>query len=146
MTDLKARLGLNSGDKLLGLVFIFLVSVIWVVASFLVQDIEATGVHPVVITYISNSLFALYFPVYWVGKVYGSQKQETINEQFLKAYRNLCSDCFGTLRQLAANELCRAAALVRVTYSRLTCTMWSRLWNVRGFIFCDRENRRIFLG
>ncbi|KAL4535240.1 hypothetical protein Ndes2437A_g05967 [Nannochloris sp. 'desiccata'] len=43
------------------------VATIWVVASFAVQGIESSGVHPAVLTFFANSLFALYLPIYWIS-------------------------------------------------------------------------------
>ena len=43
-----------------------LVAVIWVLASFLVQEVEAEGLSPFALTYIANSLFIIYLPVYFV--------------------------------------------------------------------------------
>lgn len=57
-----------SRDKALGLFLVLAVSIIWVVASFLVQDLEQLGVHPVVVTCVSNSLFAVYLPVYFLSR------------------------------------------------------------------------------
>lgn len=64
---LRDVLGLHSRRRVLGLSFILAVAVIWVAASFAVQGIESTGVHPAVLTFIANSLFALYLPVYWLN-------------------------------------------------------------------------------
>ena len=58
----------QSRQRALGLSFVLAVSVIWVVASFLVQDLEQLGVHPVVVTAVSNSLFAVYLPVYFLSR------------------------------------------------------------------------------
>jgi solute carrier family 35, member F5 len=61
------QLGLQHRDRLLGFSFILTVATIWVVASFAVQGIESSGVHPAVLTFFANSLFALYLPIYWVS-------------------------------------------------------------------------------
>mgnify|MGYP007114741982 CR=1 FL=1 len=37
------------------------------VASFVVQDIQSEGVSAAVLTFIANSLFAVYLPIYWVN-------------------------------------------------------------------------------
>lgn len=34
-------------------------------ASFLVQDLETGGLNPFLLTYIANSLFIVYFPIYY---------------------------------------------------------------------------------
>ena len=47
----------------MGLSFVFCVAVIWVAASFLVQDLEKEGINPFVLTYIANSLFIVLLPV-----------------------------------------------------------------------------------
>ncbi len=56
---------LNSGqqEQALGLCFVFCVAVIWVAASFLVQDLENDGINPFVLTYIANSLFIVLLPI-----------------------------------------------------------------------------------
>jgi hypothetical protein len=36
-----------------------------VLASFLVQDLEAEGLNPFLLTYIANSLFIVYLPLYY---------------------------------------------------------------------------------
>ena len=60
---------LPKGDpkRALGLVFIVTVALIWVVASFVVQGIQAQGAHPAVLTLVANSLFAVYVPVYFLN-------------------------------------------------------------------------------
>lgn len=47
-----------------GLALIACVAVIWVVASFAVQSVEATGVPAFLLTYIANILFVVYLPLY----------------------------------------------------------------------------------
>ncbi|CAI0560975.1 unnamed protein product [Linum tenue] len=47
----------------LGLVYIFAVAIIWIVASFVVQSVVDGGVSPFLITYICNSLFVVYLPI-----------------------------------------------------------------------------------
>ena len=39
-----------------------------VLASFLVQDLEAEGLNPFLLTYIANSLFIIYLPAYALAK------------------------------------------------------------------------------
>lgn len=39
-----------------------------VLASFLVQDLEAEGLNPFLLTYIANSLFIVYLPAYALAK------------------------------------------------------------------------------
>ena len=53
--------------KLLGLSFILAVSLIWVIASFVVATIEGQGASPVVLTLVANSLFAVYVPIYFLN-------------------------------------------------------------------------------
>ena len=85
-------------DRILGLLFIVAVAFIWVcisncslsvrshnpfriisydtpcilalqvLASFLVQDLEAEGLNPFLLTYIANSLFIVYLPIYVLVK------------------------------------------------------------------------------
>ena len=64
---LRDALGLHDPKRILGYSFIIAVAVIWVLASFAVQGIESSGVHPAVLTFIANSLFALYLPIYWLN-------------------------------------------------------------------------------
>ena len=47
------------------LVVVYLVQVL---ASFLVQDLEAEGLNPFLLTYIANSLFIVYLPAYALAK------------------------------------------------------------------------------
>lgn len=53
-------------NKALGLLFIFAVALIWVLASFIVQEIEGEGLNPFVLTYIANSLFIVLLPINYV--------------------------------------------------------------------------------
>lgn len=52
-----------------GVIYIILVALIWIVASFVVQSVVDSGVSPFLITYICNSLFVVYIPI-----VEGSEK------------------------------------------------------------------------
>ncbi|GKU86085.1 hypothetical protein SLEP1_g658 [Rubroshorea leprosula] len=52
----------------LGLIYIFLVAVIWIAASFVVQSVVDGGVSPFLVTYICNSLFVIYIPIVEVGR------------------------------------------------------------------------------
>lgn len=38
-----------------------------VLASFLVQDLEAEGLNPLLLTYVANSLFIVYLPLYYIA-------------------------------------------------------------------------------
>lgn len=58
---------LDPRKRLLGLSFIFAVAVIWVAASFVVQGIQGAGVDAAVLSFIANSLFAVYLPIYWAN-------------------------------------------------------------------------------
>lgn len=60
------RLSLAQKHKVLGLFFIFVVALIWVLASFIVQEIEGEGLDPFVLTYIANSLFIVLLPVHYL--------------------------------------------------------------------------------
>ena len=51
-------------DRAAGLACIAAVATIWAGASFVVQDIEAAGVPAFALTYVANSLFTLYLPLY----------------------------------------------------------------------------------
>jgi predicted secreted protein len=106
-------LGLYDRNRLLGLVFILLVSTIWVIASFLVQGIESAGIHPVVITFVSNSLFSIYFPVYWLGlylKHRSSTRTDASKEDDKIAPQQSAFRHFRD--KLVGNQLFQAAAVV----------------------------------
>lgn len=103
------RMGLYGKERLLGISFVVLVSFIWVIASFLVQNIEETGVHPVVVTYISNSLFALYFPIFWVGQSLGRIQSQPADGSLIPSCMEWKSDPKGSLCSLLGNQLFRAA-------------------------------------
>lgn len=63
-----ATVGLDTPKKLLGIWFVIVVAFIWVIASFVVQGIESSqGVHPIILTYIANSMFAFYLPIYGIS-------------------------------------------------------------------------------
>lgn len=106
------RLGLNGKERLLGISFVVLVSFIWVIASFLVQNIEETGVHPVVVTYISNSLFALYFPIFWLGQSLGRIQTDDGSHGSIPSRLEWKDDPKGSMLILIKNELFRAACQV----------------------------------
>jgi solute carrier family 35 protein F5 len=82
MNDLLSRwrdqlgLRLHNRDRILGFSFILTVATIWVVASFAVQGIEDSGVHPAVLTFFANSLFALYLPIYWISRRIQKHRKE----------------------------------------------------------------------
>ncbi|CAA7017140.1 unnamed protein product [Microthlaspi erraticum] len=60
----------------LGLIYIFAVATIWIAASFVVQSVVDAGVSPFLITFICNSLFVIYLPLFEIGRyledAYGS--------------------------------------------------------------------------
>ncbi|BDA40677.1 Solute carrier family 35 member F5 [Coccomyxa sp. Obi] len=60
-------LSIEHRKRALGLCFIFVVALIWVLASFLVQDLESEGLNPFLLTYIANSLFIIYLPLYYLA-------------------------------------------------------------------------------
>ena len=105
-------LGLNGRERLLGISFVVLVSFIWVIASFLVQNIEETGVHPVVVTYISNSLFALYFPIFWLGQSLGRIHTDNGSTHAIPSRLEWKNDPKGSILALMRNELFTAACQV----------------------------------
>jgi len=74
--SLIVKFGLNK-QRLLGLSFIVAVAVIWVVASFVVQDIEASGAHPAVLTFIANSLFSVFIPIHFLNQKLRAKKQHS---------------------------------------------------------------------
>lgn len=53
---------------ILGLVYIVAVATIWIGASFLVQSVVHLGVSPFLITYVCNSLFIIYIPIFEIGR------------------------------------------------------------------------------
>lgn len=57
-----------SASARLGYFFIFLVAVDWILASYLVQDLERERVPPFIITTVCNSLFLLCLFVHWGNK------------------------------------------------------------------------------
>lgn len=60
----------------LGLIYLFAVATIWIAASFVVQSVVDAGVSPFLITFICNSLFVVYLPLFEIGRyledAYGS--------------------------------------------------------------------------
>lgn len=60
----------------LGLIYILAVAMIWIAASFVVQSVVDAGVSPFLITFICNSLFVVYLPLFEIGRyledAYGS--------------------------------------------------------------------------
>ncbi|XP_010547058.1 PREDICTED: thiamine-repressible mitochondrial transport protein THI74 [Tarenaya hassleriana] len=60
----------------LGLIYIFAVATIWIAASFVVQSVVDEGVSPFLVTFICNSLFMIYLPIFEIGRyledTYGS--------------------------------------------------------------------------
>jgi solute carrier family 35 protein F5 len=73
--------------KLLGLVFVVAVAIIWVGASFVVQGIEEQGAHPVVLTFVANSLFAVYVPIYYLNLRWRRRRQQHAAAAALAAAR-----------------------------------------------------------
>ena len=57
------RLYVTQRNHALGLSFVLCVAVIWVAASFLVQDLVHAGLDPFLLTYIANSLFIALLPL-----------------------------------------------------------------------------------
>ncbi|KAI6674458.1 hypothetical protein NL676_002364 [Syzygium grande] len=53
---------------ILGLIFIVAVATIGVAAGYVVQSVVDSGVSPFVITYICNSLFIIYIPIFEIGR------------------------------------------------------------------------------
>jgi solute carrier family 35, member F5 len=54
-----------SKAHLTGLLLIFAVAVIWIVASFIVQSIE-DRLHPFLLTFLCNLFFLIYLPISWI--------------------------------------------------------------------------------
>lgn len=57
---------LPKSDYGLGLLFILIVAIIWVSASFVTQGLLQGGMPSFVLTYVSNSLFIIYLPIFFV--------------------------------------------------------------------------------
>mmetsp|Transcript_33938 Transcript_33938/g.44777 ORF Transcript_33938/g.44777 Transcript_33938/m.44777 type:complete len:372 (-) Transcript_33938:305-1420(-) len=76
-------------DWILGLFFIFLVAVIWALASVWVQFIyeRLDFASPFLLTYTCTSLFSIYLPLHWIGVKLGwvtplpTRKYETIYDE-----------------------------------------------------------------
>lgn len=58
------------GRWFLGLIYIFAVAAIWIVASFVVRSVVDGGVSPFLVTYICNSLFVVYIPLVEIGRYF----------------------------------------------------------------------------
>lgn len=134
--------------KLLGLLFIFLVALIWVVASFVVQGIEAVGAHPAVLTVVANSLFAIYLPIYYLNirlkqrwrRERGAEQQELHN---LMSPQHPRSDVGGVLRledlaqppqqEMSHRDLLHAAMVVSL---RSYCSVYACPTTVIGVLLC----------
>ncbi|CDY66751.1 hypothetical protein HID58_003733 [Brassica napus] len=60
----------------LGLTYILAVATIWIASSFVVQSVVDAGVSPFLITFICNSLFVVYLPIFEISRyledTYGS--------------------------------------------------------------------------
>ncbi|KAF2540450.1 hypothetical protein F2Q68_00033089 [Brassica cretica] len=60
----------------LGLTYILAVATIWIASSFVVQSVVDAGVSPFLITFICNSLFVVYLPLFEISRyledAYGS--------------------------------------------------------------------------
>lgn len=50
------------------MIYIVAVATIWIAASFVVQSVVDAGVSPFLITYICNSLFVVYIPLFEIGR------------------------------------------------------------------------------
>jgi solute carrier family 35, member F5 len=110
-------------EQALGLGLVLAVSIIWVLASFLVQDLEQLGVHPVVVTCVSNSLFAIYLPVYLTSRFLGirsapiggpesSELDQCPGNEDLPSISEWKADWRGALQFLWGNQLFKAAVHV----------------------------------
>ena len=76
-------------QQVLGLSFVLCVAVIWVAASFLVQDLESQGLNPFVLTYIANTLFVVLLPVSVLSK--RRKVAATPRHDFLPSELRLCT-------------------------------------------------------
>ncbi|KAI3960032.1 hypothetical protein MKW98_016756 [Papaver atlanticum] len=54
----------------LGITYIIAVATIWIAASFVVQSVVDSGVSPFLITYICNSLFVVYIPIFEISRYF----------------------------------------------------------------------------
>lgn len=55
-------------DRSVGILLVLTVSLIWILASYLVQYLEDQKVSPFLITYICNTLFLIFLPLVWIKR------------------------------------------------------------------------------
>lgn len=55
-------------DRSVGILLVLSVSLIWILASYLVQYLEDHTVSPFLITYICNTLFLIFLPWVWIKR------------------------------------------------------------------------------
>ncbi|XP_010066243.2 uncharacterized vacuolar membrane protein YML018C isoform X1 [Eucalyptus grandis] len=91
---------------ILGLIYIVAVATIWIGASFLVQSVVHLGASPFLITYICNSLFIIYIPIFEIG-CYVEDKYGS-----LWFWKNRKSDNSSSLKGLGELEMANLLAEV----------------------------------
>ncbi|KAI3915621.1 hypothetical protein MKX01_015446 [Papaver californicum] len=69
----------------LGITYILAVATIWIAASFVVQSVVDSGVSPFLITYICNSLFVVYIPVFEISRYF---EDSAVNFRFWGSRNN----------------------------------------------------------
>ena len=74
--------------KTRGYVAVFLVSAIWVCASFIVKDLERAG-DPLTLTALFNALFVVYWPVEMKGALWSGKEKK--KRYYAKAWRTVFS-------------------------------------------------------
>lgn len=90
----------------MGLIYIVAVATIWIGASFLVQSVVHLGASPFLITYICNSLFIIYIPIFEIG-CYVEDKYGS-----LWFWKNRKSDNSSSLKGLGELEMANLLAEV----------------------------------
>ena len=55
--------GQFDSNYLKGVLCTVIAAVIWVLASFVVQEVEDEGLSPFILSYIANSLFVIFLPI-----------------------------------------------------------------------------------
>lgn len=100
-----------------------------VLASFLVQDLESEGLNPFLLTYIANSLFIIYLPLYYLAVRLKSHTRD------IRCARSPCTSMVGDslILQRARNHLitlaAAAAAAGALNFERLMSLL--RSWPTR---------------
>ena len=86
--DSKKKKKKKKKKKTRGYVAVFLVSAIWVCASFIVKDLERAG-DPLTLTALFNALFVVYWPVELKGALWSGKEKK--KRYYAKAWRTVFS-------------------------------------------------------